>query len=60
MKSRELQSKQYTTSLPGAPDGQYVVVQYKTSFANRKSATETVTPMFDKDKKWRVSGYYIK
>jgi hypothetical protein len=60
VQSRELFAKQYTTSLPGAPDGQYVVVQYKTSFANKKSATETVTPMLDKDKKWRVSGYYIK
>ena len=37
-----------------------MILQYKTSFANKKSATETVTPMLDKDKKWRVSGYYIK
>ena len=34
--------------------------KYKTSFEHRKSAIETVTPMLDKDKKWRVSGYYIK
>ena len=34
--SRQLQSKQYTTSLPGAPDGQYVVLQYKTSFEQRE------------------------
>lgn len=27
---------------------------------NKKSAIETVTPMMDKDGKWRVSGYYIK
>ena len=60
VKSRQLESKQFATSLPGSPDGQYFVLQYKTSFANRKSAIETVTPMLDKDKKWRVSGYYIK
>jgi len=30
------------------------------SFENKKSAVETITPMLDKDKKWRVSGYYIK
>ncbi len=53
-------SKLYATSLPGAPKGQYVVVQYKTSFANKPSAIETITPMLEKDKKWRVSGYYIK
>ena len=57
---RTVRSKQYTTSLPGAPDGEYVVLQYETSFENKKSSVETVTPMLDKDGKWRVSGYYIK
>jgi hypothetical protein len=37
-----------------------VVLQYQTSFANKKDAVETVTPMRDKDGQWRVSGYYIK
>jgi hypothetical protein len=60
VKSRELKSKQYATSLPGAPDGEYVVIQFKTAFENKKSAVETITPMLDKDKKWRVSGYFIK
>ena len=58
--ARKLKSKQYTTTLPGAPDGEYVVIQYETTFENKQSATETVTPMLDKDGKWRVSGYYIK
>ena len=58
--SRKLMSKSYHTSLPGAPDGKYVVIQLKASFENKKAATETITPMMDKDGKWRVSGYYIK
>lgn len=58
--SRELKSKEYATSLPGAPDGQYVVIQYATKFENKNSAIETITPMLDKDGKWRVSGYFIK
>lgn len=58
--SRTLKSKTYATSLPGAPDGEYVVIQYTSSFENKKSAVETVTPMLDKDGKWKVSGYYIK
>jgi hypothetical protein len=58
--SREVKSKSYHTSLPGAPDGEYVVIQFETSFENKKSAVETVTPMMDKDGKWRVSGYFIK
>jgi hypothetical protein len=60
MITRKLKSKQYTKTLPGAPDGEYVVIQYETTFENKKSAVETVTPMLDKDGKWRISGYYIK
>ncbi|MGC1340867.1 MAG: DUF4019 domain-containing protein [Candidatus Binataceae bacterium] len=58
--SRKLNLAQYATRLPGAPDGQYVVIQYETSFANKKSAIETVAMMLDKDGQWRVSGYHIK
>jgi len=58
--SRNLKSKKYTKTLPGAPDGEYVVIQYETSFQNKQQAIETITPMLHKDGKWRVSGYYIK
>jgi len=58
--TRKIKTKTYKTSLPGAPDGEYVVIQFGTSFENKKEAIETVTPMMDKDGKWRVSGYYIK
>ena len=58
--SREPMNSTYKTSLPGAPGGQYVGVQFQASFENKKSAIETVTPMVDRDGIWRVSGYYIK
>jgi len=58
--SRKIISKSYHTSLPGAPKGKYVIIRFKSSFKNKKSATETITPMMDKDKKWRIAGYYIK
>jgi hypothetical protein len=58
--SRQMKSATYTTSLPGAPDGEYVVIQFDTAFENKKAAIETVTPMMDQDGTWRVSGYYIK
>jgi hypothetical protein len=60
MLSRKLKSATYTKTLPGAPDGEYVVIQYESSFEHKQSAVETVTPMLDKDGKWRVSGYFIK
>lgn len=58
--SRKLKSAKYSKSLPGAPDGEYVVLRFDTSFANKKVAVETVTPMLDKDGTWKVSGYFIK
>jgi hypothetical protein len=58
--SREVASAEYSTKLPGAPDGEYVVIQYRTSFENKANAVETVTPMRDPDGVYRVSGYYIR
>jgi tetratricopeptide (TPR) repeat protein/tRNA A-37 threonylcarbamoyl transferase component Bud32 len=58
--SRKLKSAQHMTEMPGAPDGQYVILQFDTSFANKKSAIETVTFTLGKDGHWRSAGYYIK
>jgi len=60
MKSRKVKSVTFTRTLPGAPDGEYVVIQYESQFENKAAAIETVTPMHDKDGTWRVSGYFIK
>jgi hypothetical protein len=60
LKSRRLKGSEYTTSMPGAPDGEYVVIQFDVSFANKAEAVETVTPMKDEDGTWRVAGYFIK
>lgn len=58
--SRKLRSRQYSETLPGAPDGQYVVIQYESVFEKKTSALETITPMLDPDGAWRVSGYFIR
>lgn len=60
LKSRELKSAVYSTTLRGAPDGEYVVIQFRTSFDKKASAVETVTPMKDNAGEWKVSGYYVK
>lgn len=59
LKSRKLKSAEHMTSLPGAPDGDYVVIQFETVFENKASAVETVTPMLDGEV-WRVSGYFVR
>lgn len=59
LKSRKLTSATFTTSVPGAPDGKYWVLQFTTSFDKKASAVETVTPMLDQGE-WKVGGYYIR
>jgi hypothetical protein len=58
--SRTLKSAKYATSLPGAPDAEYVVIKFDTSFEKKQTAIETVTPMKEPDGRWRVSGYFIR
>ena len=60
LENRKLLSAAYTRALPGAPEGEYVVIQYQSRFANRPLATETVVPMREADGSWRVSGYLVR
>ena len=58
--SRKVKSRAYTETVPGGPDGKYVIIQYEAAFEKKAAATETVTPMLDPDGTWRVSGYFIR
>lgn len=58
--SRQVKQSRNATTLPGVPDGQYVLVRYDTSFENKKSALETATVMLETNNEWRVSGYFIQ
>jgi Protein of unknown function (DUF4019) len=58
--SRVFQSATYSKELPGAPEGEYVVVQYTTTFAHKNAAAETVTLRFGDDLIWHVSSYLVK
>lgn len=60
LQSRRLQSAVVKTSLPGMPDGEYVVIEYETRFENKAAAIETITPMKEKDGSWKVAGYFIR
>jgi hypothetical protein len=59
LQSRELVDAGYTTTVSGAPEGQYVILHYQASFANRQDAVETVYLGLAKGY-WRVDGYNIK
>ena len=59
LQSRTLLGAKPMTELPGAPKGEYVVLQYEAKFAGQ-TAIETITPMKDADGVWRVSGYFVR
>lgn len=75
VEKRMLKRLFFTTELPDAPSGYYVVVQFETQFSEREeSVLEILTPVLvvnqDVDQgespsalpegDWRVIGYYIK
>jgi len=60
MVKRDVKSQKYQTTAPGAPDGEYVIIKFSTTFENKKESTETLTMMIDKDRGWRAAGYFVK
>ena len=60
LKNRSLRENRYTTILPGAPDGEYVHIEYDSVFENRADIIETIILAKDKKGTWRVSGYFLR
>jgi len=60
MLSRKLRSADQTNTAPGAPDGNYVVLHFDTSFEHKQTAVETATFVEEKDGKWKAAGYFIQ
>lgn len=58
-KARKVELAAYRTALPGAPDGQYVTVRYRTNFEKKENAEELITLSFE-DGAWRPTGYFIR
>jgi len=58
-KSRRPRMAQYTTQLQGAPDGEYVVLTFFSSFENKLEAEETVI-LARESGAWKPLGYFIK
>jgi hypothetical protein len=56
--SRVKPSVRFAASLPGAPDGQYAVLEFHSKFEHKRDAVETVTMMID-DGSWKLAGYFI-
>jgi hypothetical protein len=57
---RALVETAFQRSLPGVPDGDYALLQFRTAFAKQTDAGETVTLEREADGTWRVIGYVIR
>ncbi len=58
--TRKLIASKFSTTLPNVPPGQYVILQYETAVAGKRTVIETVTPKRESNGAWRVAGYYVK
>ncbi|MCG8684087.1 MAG: DUF4019 domain-containing protein [Desulfobacterales bacterium] len=56
---RSLFHDRFTTTLPGMPDGEYIIIRFVTKFENKQSAVETVS-LKKEGQTWKVAGYFIK
>lgn len=59
LRARSVKDVRYASSLPGVPDGEYVVLRFDSAFANKAVALETVTTVSEEGG-WRVVGYFIR
>jgi len=56
---RTVVATQFTKARPGQPPGDYAVLLFRTAFAKKTGANETVTLEREPDGVWRVVGYVI-
>ena len=58
--SRKATARTYSTTLPGAPDGQYVRLVFDSAFERKAAAVETAVMALESDGVWRVAGYFVR
>ena len=60
LQSRRRVSARPVAQVPGAPEGQYTVVEYVTVYRKKPSAKEMITLVREKDGAWRTAGYSVQ
>jgi hypothetical protein len=58
--SRNPSSARFAEWLTGAPNGEYVTIEYDSEFENKTGAVEIVTTRHEKDGSWKVMGYQLR
>jgi hypothetical protein len=57
---RTLVRTTFTRTFPGAPEGEYALVVFRTAFQNKTQSEETITVEQEADGQWRVVGYTVR
>ena len=60
IKKRELAIAQAPTSLPGLPEGKYLILSFSTQFATSSSMSVETLSMVEVDGEYKAIGYFIK
>ncbi|MCK0128222.1 DUF4019 domain-containing protein [Erythrobacter sp. F6033] len=60
VEERRLVSAQQVSTLPGAPEGDYEVLQFQTKFANREGLALETMMMLKNGNSYDVTGYFIQ
>jgi hypothetical protein len=57
---RAVLATQFPKTIPGAPDGEYAIIVFRTTFTKKFDARETLTLEHEPDGVWRVIGYFVR
>lgn len=60
LESRERSKVETSTSLPGMPDGEYVVIEYQSAYSSLPRATETMVMEKNPAGDWKVVGSFVR
>ena len=60
VQSRDLDSVDAHTQFPGVPEGDYMIVKFKTHFGSKADAQETLSFQREPDGKYHVIGYFVR
>ena len=57
---REQIDVSYSTTAKDSPDGEYVMLTFNSKYKRKIDVKETIIVMLDKNRGWRVAGYFFK
>jgi Protein of unknown function (DUF4019) len=60
LQRRTMTATTFRTTAPGAPPEDFALVRFRTEFAAKADARETVTLQREPDDRWRVVGYKLQ